>query len=138
MLDCFAIFTKAGLLNFLYSPFLDHSQSLLLLNTFIENALIDKTTLPAKDSLYEYHQVGNSHIIVALYPKDLPQIAYIPILLDNLQIFLKEKEILVDDNIKDFDEKIFQEFLDLAEFEASQSADIPAKKQKKNKEKKKT
>ena len=136
MLDCFAIFTKAGLLNFLYRPFLDQSQSLLLLNTFIENVLIDKTTLPVKNSLYEFRQVGNSHIIVALYPKDLPHIAYIPILLDNLQIFLREKEILSNNRFEGFDEKVFQEFLDLAEFEASQSSNLPPRKQKKDRDKK--
>jgi signal recognition particle receptor subunit alpha len=137
MLDCFAIFTKAGLLNFLYSPFLDQSQSLLLLNKFIENELVDKTTSPVNNSLYEYRSMKNA-IIVALYPKELFDVAYIPLLLDNLQIYLKEKAVFGRRNIEGFDEKVFQEFLELAEFEASRTAYPQSRKQKKEDEKKKS
>jgi signal recognition particle receptor subunit alpha len=78
-------------------------------------------------------------IIVALYPKELfAEVAYIPILLGNLQIYLEEKVVFGRCNIEGFEEKVFLEFLELAEFEASRTSNPQSRKQKKEDEKKKS
>ena len=120
MIDLFAVFDKRGVLLFLHNP-LSMNNFTELLNDFIQCALIDHVTQPIKlVSNHAAQYLAQSKVVlVCVYPRDLPQLDYIPNLLGKCALYVEGKCHLTDRSIEGFDESVLDTLVHLAETEAA-------------------
>lgn len=92
MLELFAVFTRSGLLCFLYNPF-GHENAVHTVNRFIESTLIYAGAVALGDSSLavndgvtwkcSYSLGDQEHVMLACYPSGIPQAgAYVPVLFE--------------------------------------------------------